>query len=225
MTSPTPSPSGPQEPQYADRSFRSPMGVLGGVLLLGFGLWLTIDAVLDGTGHTPLMAIALLLLGAPLVVAFTLRPVVYVSDVRMLVRNPFRTITIPWGKIESIEARYSTEVTAEGARYQLWSVPVSMRARKRADRRISRASAPAPAGLLGRRAPLTDPYGGVPPVRPRTEEHSLASFDQAVKDFRELADRNADNPAANAPVTYRWAYEIFAPALLGAIAVGVLAAL
>jgi hypothetical protein len=201
------------------------MGVLGGVLLLALGAWLAGDAVLDGTGRTPWLALALLLLGAPLVIAFSLRPVVYVSDTRMLVRNPFRTITIPWAKIERIEARFSTEVVADGTKYQLWSVPVSMRARKRADRRAAQAAMPAGSGgLFGRRQPTMDPYGGVPPTRSRPVDDSLASSDQAVEDFRELAERHATEPGADGPVTIRWAYEVMAPAVLGAIAVIVLAA-
>jgi hypothetical protein len=202
------------------------MGVLGGVLLLGFGVWLAIDAVVEGTGRTPWLALAWLLLAAPLVFAFGLRPVVYAGDTRMLVRNPFRTITIPWAKVESIESRFSTEVVADGTKYQLWAVPVSMRARKRADRRASRAAAPGRGGgafgrgggsdPFGRRGG-TDPFGRASATRP--EEPSLAYSDQAVLDLRDLAERHADAPGADAPVTSRWAYEIFATAFLGLVAV------
>lgn len=223
MTSPTP--QTPQQPKYADRAFRSPMGVVGGVLLLAFGIWLVTDAIAYGAGHAPLLALAWLLLAAPLVIAFTLRPVVYVSDARMLVRNPLRTITIPWARVETVHAKYSTEVVTDDATYQLWSVPVSMRARKRADRHSFRASSPsASGGLFGRRA-SSDPFAATRPAAPRSEEPVLASSDQAVKDLRELAERNAGNPGADAPVTIRWAYAVIAPAALGAIAVIILLAI
>ncbi len=229
MTSPTPSPGSSQQPKYADRAYRSPMGILGGSLLLALALWLVIDAGLRGSGRTPLLALSWLLLGAPLVIAFTLRPVVYVSDARMLVRNPFRTITIPWARVESLQARYSTEVVADGTKYQLWSVPVSMRDRKRANRRNDRAASPPPpssGGLFGRgrgSADLFAPDRSARPARPQPEASLLASSDQAVQEFRDLAERNADHPSASDPVTVRWAYSVMAPAVVGAVAVVVLA--
>lgn len=186
------------------------MGVLGGVLLLVFGVWLVSDAVLYGAGRTPWVALSALLLAAPPVVAFTLRPVVYVSEKRMLVRNPFRTVTIPWARVESVNAKYSTEVVAGGVAYQLWAIPVSMRARKRAERRGGRTTEPdGPPGLLGRTR--------VRPVTP-VEEPRLASSDQAVLDLRELAERNAENPDAQGPVTRTWAWPVHLPAVLGLIA-------
>ena len=210
MTSPTPSPQPPRRDAYADRVFRSPTGVFGGVLLLIFGVWMVADAVLHGPGRTPWVALSALLLAAPPVSAFTLRPVVYVSERRMLVRNPFRTITIPWARVESVDAKYSTEVVAGGVRYQLWAIPVSMRARKRAERRGGRAmELDGPPGLLGRTR-----VSRVTPVA----EPQLASSDQAVLDLRELAERNAGNPDAQGPVTKTWAWPLFAPALLGLIA-------
>jgi Bacterial PH domain len=224
MTSPSPSPT-PQQPKFADRAFRSPMGIAGGCMTLALGLWLVLDAGLRGSGRTPLMSLAFLLLGAPLVVAFTLRPVVYVGDHRMLVRNPFRTITVPWARVEAVHSRYSTEIVADGTKYQLWAVPVSMRARKRAYRQTARAAAPAaPGGLLGRGRgrDMSDPFGpGRParPARPESDGPVLAPSDQAVEDLRDMARRNAEHPESQAPVAVRWAYEVIAPAVAGAIAV------
>ncbi len=219
MTSPN-----PQPPQFADRAFRSPMGIVGGVLLLVFGVWLVGDAVAHGSGRAPLFALAWLLLLAPMVIAFTLRPVVFAGSERMRVRNPFRTITIPWARVRGVEAKFSTEVVTDGAKYQLWSVPVSMRARKRADRQMARATMPAGGGgLFGRRG-APDPFATARPARPASDQPVLAPSDQAVRDLRDLAERNAPNPGADAPVAIRWAYEILAPAALGAVALIVLAA-
>ncbi|MFV2118657.1 PH domain-containing protein [Streptomyces sp. Act-28] len=133
MTSPEqPGKSGtPSEPAYADRSYRSPSAMVGGALLLGIGLWMGGDALFRGDGRTPWTAAAALLLGVPLVIAFTFRPAVFANDDRMRIRNPFRTVVVPWAAVESLRATYSTEVvTHDGARYQLWAVPVSMRQRK-----------------------------------------------------------------------------------------------
>ncbi|GGP89811.1 PH domain-containing protein [Streptomyces roseolilacinus] len=133
MTSPEqPGESGKtSEPAYADRSYRSAPAMVGGALLLGIGLWMGGDALFRGGGRTPWTAAAALLLGVPLVVAFTLRPAVFANDDRMRIRNPFRTVVVPWAAVESLRATYSTElVTRGGAKYQLWAVPVSMRQRK-----------------------------------------------------------------------------------------------
>ncbi len=230
MTTPTPSPDAPQRPKYADRAFRSPMGIAGGALLLALAVWLVVDAGLRGSGRTPLMALACLLFGAPLVFAFTVRPVVYVSELRMLVRNPFRTITVPWGQVESIEARFSTELVADGKKYQLWSVPVSMRARKRANRRTIKAAEPVPSsgGLFGRNRASADmfaPEQSARSARPQPEGPVLAPFDQAVEDLLAMARRHADDPGAKNPIATRWAYEVITPAVLGALAIVLVAVL
>ncbi|MDI5967361.1 PH domain-containing protein [Streptomyces sp. SL13] len=210
MTSPTPSPQPPEQSAYADRAFRSPMGVFGGVLLLIFGVWLVTDAALHGPGRTPWVALSGMLLAAPLVIAFTVRPVVYVSDKRMLVRNPFRTVTIPLARVESVEAKYSTEVFAGGKKYQLWAVPVSMRARKRADRRSTRTMVPdGPPGLFGRTR--------VRHVTPAAEP-VLASSDQAVIALRDLVELHSAAPQAQGEITQRWAWPVYVPAALGLIA-------
>src|SRR4051812_12603124 len=66
----------PPPQQYAERSYRSPASLAGGVLLLLLGGWLGADALLRGTPHTKLTTVFALLLGVPLVAAFTLRPLV-----------------------------------------------------------------------------------------------------------------------------------------------------
>lgn len=128
------------EQAYADHAFRSGAAMTGGVLLLALALWLGGDAVIRGEGRTPWLALAGLLLAVPLVVAFTLRPAVYANETRLRVRNPFRTITMPWATVESLTAAYSSEVVAEGQKYQMWAIPVSLRARKKAARGTGRPS-------------------------------------------------------------------------------------
>ncbi|WP_059013093.1 PH domain-containing protein [Streptomyces specialis] len=104
------------EPQkYADRVYRSPAAILAGILLLGLGGWLGGDAIVRGDGRAPVTAACVLLFAVPLVVAFTFRPAVFASDERVRVRNPFRTVTAPWGTVEAIRASYSTELLAAGS--------------------------------------------------------------------------------------------------------------
>ncbi|MCQ8769378.1 PH domain-containing protein [Streptomyces telluris] len=137
MTSPSP------EQEYADRRYRSPAGIAGGVLMLALAGWLGGDAAVRGEGSTPWLALAGLLCVVPLIIAFTLRPAVFAGASRLLVRNPFRTITLPWGAVDAVRAGYSSEVLAGGSTYQLWAVPVSLRKRKRAARGGAAEAAPA----------------------------------------------------------------------------------
>ncbi|MER5848472.1 PH domain-containing protein [Streptomyces sp. NPDC002012] len=222
MTSPTP----PAEPTYADRTFRSPAGIAGGVLLLILMCWIGGDAVFRGGGRVPWLALAGLLTAVPLVVAFTLRPVVLANEQRIKIRNPFRTITMPWTAVADLRAGYSSELfTEDGAKYQLWAVPVSLRQRKKAARQQSRRS-------------LDDPYD-------RTSVHAdvrdtkarTATADQTMADLRELVERAktgagsgkssksaATSDSSPSSVSVRWAYEVIAPAVVGAVLLVVLLA-
>ncbi|MFG2295011.1 PH domain-containing protein [Streptomyces sp. NPDC048603] len=207
MTSPAPS---ADEPVYQDRVYRSPMAMVGGVLLLALVVWLCGDAVVRGTGNEPWFGVAALLLVVPLAVAFTLRPAVYANADRMRVRNPFRTIVLPWAAVESLRSGYSAEVYTEDAKYQLWAIPVSLRDRKKANRQIARREALARKGetdpqLLGQDTPR-------------------AQADKHVDELRELAENGAKREGAQGPAAVRWAYEIIAPAVAGAVLLTVLLA-
>ncbi|MFI1398529.1 PH domain-containing protein [Streptomyces sp. NPDC020681] len=203
----------PVEPTYADRVFRSPAGMAGGVLLLVLIAWLGGDAVITGEGRTPWFALAGALLSVPLVVAFTLRPAVFVNDDRVRIRNPFRSITVPWGSVADVRAGYSSELfTNDGAKYQLWAVPVSLGQRKRAARKQARRSHSDPHMRTSASADVVD--------KPRVPQ-----ADQTVADMREIAERNASRPSAQGEVHKRWAYEVMAPAAAGAVLLVVLLAI
>ncbi|GAA1419011.1 PH domain-containing protein [Streptomyces thermospinosisporus] len=240
---PDPKPSGPDSdamgrPGRRDRVHRSPAGIAGGVLLLAVMAWLGTDAVVRGEGRTPWLALAALLLLVPLVVAFTLRPAVHVGPDRLRVRNPFRVIVLPWGRVAGLRSGYTNEVLAEdGTKYQLWALPVSLRARKRAARQEMRAQAERGQGVDvrsagrapgvgdafragGRSAARTSPSGagagagGSGPVR--------AATDQAMDELRELHEERREAASAQGEVTVRWAYEVLGPAVAGAVLLGVL---
>ncbi|MBT2395898.1 PH domain-containing protein [Streptomyces sp. ISL-100] len=208
----TSSPKPPSEPTYADRVFRSPSALAGGVLVLALAAWVGGDALVRGEGRTPWAAVAGLLFAVPLVVAFTLRPAVFANDDRLRIRNPFRTITLPWASVEGVRAGYSSEVFAGGKKYQLWAIPVSLRQRKRVARRQARQASDDPYGRTSATADVTDTGARRAPT------------DQTVDDLREQAERCAARPGAQGSPSVRWAYEIIAPCVVGAIALAVLLA-
>ncbi|MEO3974031.1 PH domain-containing protein [Streptomyces sp. CAU 1734] len=201
----------PVEPTYADRVYRSPAGMAGGVLLLALVVWLGGDAVVRGYGRTPWFAVAAVLLAAPVIVAFTLRPAVFVNHDRVRIRNPLRTVTLPLGEVEDVRAGYSTEIFSKsGAKYQMWAVPVSLRQRKKANRQQMRQAREA--GRSG------DGTGVSVPVR-------RADSDVAVDEIRQLVEMQGARPAAQGSVAVRWAYEVMAPAAAGIVLLAVLFAI
>ncbi|MGW3626071.1 PH domain-containing protein [Streptomyces sp. NPDC000880] len=208
------SPQQPAEPTYADRAFRSPAAMVGGVLLLALITWICGDALIRGEGRTPWLALAVALLAVPLVVAFTLRPAVFANNDRLRIRNPFRTITLPWAAVADVRAGYSSEAfTQDGKKYQLWAIPVSLRRRKRASRRQMQNAHDDPHGRTSVSADVTDSRARIAPA------------DQTIADLRELAELNAPLPGAQGEPQIRWAYEAVAPAVAGAVLLTVLLAI
>ncbi|MEV7883153.1 PH domain-containing protein [Streptomyces sp. NPDC002817] len=201
-----------------DRIYRSPAGIAGGALLLAIVLWLGIDALVQGEDRTPWLALASMILAVPLIVAFTVRPAVYANEDRLRIRNPFRVIVLPWGQAAALRSGYSNEVVAEsGDKFQLWAVPVSLRARKRAARKDARAERGGGAGLrLG--------FGGGGAAPAPDAGPARAETDKIMDDLREFMETRATAESAQGEVTVRWAYEIFAPAVAGAVLLVILIA-
>ncbi|AWW37936.1 membrane protein [Streptomyces sp. AS58] len=217
--SPAPQPSGPTT---KDRIYRSPMGLVAGVLLLALAGWISIDAMVNSEGSTPWQALATLLVVAPLVVAFTIRPAVFSGEDRLRVRNPFRVVELPWGEVASLRSGYTNEVVAKsGTKYQLWAVPVSLRGRKRAARKTARweaeqsgrVSRPKGMGGLGG-------FGG----GSGTDGPVRAESDQIIHDLRLTLEAREKASTAQGEVTVRWAYEVVVPVIAGAVLLAVLLA-
>ncbi|MGW7417240.1 PH domain-containing protein [Streptomyces sp. NPDC054863] len=210
-TGPTP-PSGSDEPTvYAERVFRAGANVFWGCLMLAICAWLGIDAALKSEAMTVWKVFAGLLFVVPLVVAFMLRPAVYAGEDRLRIRNPFRTIVLPWASVDAIRTGYSSEVLADGAKYQMWSVPVSLRQRKKAVRNQSRAAA------------ADDPRTSRASFgRPSADRPQVAASDQIVRDLQDLAESSATRPGAQGKPSVRWAFEIIAPCVVGLVALIVL---
>ncbi|MEV7319071.1 PH domain-containing protein [Streptomyces sp. NPDC093970] len=228
-------------PLVKDHAYRSPQALIGGVLLLVIIGWLGFDALFRGHGHVPWLALATMILAVPLVIAFTLRPAVFAGPDRLRVRNPFRLITIPWGQVAGLRSGFSNEVVTEGgAKYQLWAVPVSLRGRKKAARRQAKAAADAQRGRggsgarggfasgtglggLGGFATGTG-FGGLRPPEAGSDGPVRADTDKVMDDLREMLERRGPEGSAQGEITVRWAYEVIAPAVAGAVLLAVLLA-
>jgi hypothetical protein len=202
-------PAAAAKPVYKDRVYRSSAGLVGGVMLLGIFGWLGGDAVVSGEGRTPWLALAAMLCAVPVVVAFSIRPAVFANDDRLRVRNPFRVIELPWASVASLRSGFSNEVIDEaGTKYQLWAIPVSLRARKKAARRQAREAR----GDSSGRTSLVDQ-----PMR--------SEGDQIMADLRDLCEARAKAAGSQGEPSVRWAWEIMGPAVAGVVLLAVLIAL
>ncbi|MFE3166921.1 PH domain-containing protein [Streptomyces sp. NPDC059224] len=223
-------------PLVKDHAYRSPQALIGGVLLLVIIGWLGIDALSRGHGRTPWLALAAMILIVPLVVAFTLRPVVFAGQDRLRVRNPFRLVTIPWGEVAGLRSGFSNEiVTKDGAKYQLWAIPVSLRGRKKAARRQAKAASDARRGRTGAEGGGFGARGGLGGfatgtgfggLRPPEEADGpvRAETDKVMDDLREMLENRGEAESAQGAITVRWAYEVAAPAIAGAVLLAILLA-
>ena len=182
-------------------AYRSKSALITGGLLLAVALWMLIDTAVRGEGRTIAITVTVLLFAAVLVVALTFRGAVFAGPRELVVRNPFRTVTVPWGEIEEIRSEYSVEVRTRAAgSFHLWAVPVSLRERKRAARGAARSMA-------------ESPFGGV------REAPGLAFADRVTADLKGMTDQFAKSSTGE--VRVRWSWEVIGALLLTAAAAAV----
>ncbi|WP_406283164.1 PH domain-containing protein [Embleya sp. NBC_00896] len=179
-------------------TYRSRPAMAVGVLLIAVGIWMIIDTLVRGEGRTKWLAIAMVIFFAVLVIALTLRSAVLVGPERLVIRNPFRTIVVPWGALERVRAEYSIEVRAGDKSFHIWAIPVSLRERKRALRQQGRSAA-------------ENPYG-----QSQHDLPQLSRADQVVDDLRGMSEQFGKK--STGPVEVAWSMEIIGGMALSGIA-------
>lgn len=113
--------------------YRGPAALIGGalvVLFCGFG---AIDLLIE-SGTQDLVAAAVLALVAVLAGLYGVYPAAFAWNDRLVVRNPFRTIELPWDAVTDLSARLSFMAHTESRRFTVWAIPVSLRDRRRSER-------------------------------------------------------------------------------------------
>jgi Bacterial PH domain len=98
-----------------------PLTVLG-VLSLLIGLWFLVDALgsLDKRGHR--IGLGVTVIVGVLVFAATIRPALIADDRRVLIRNPFRSVSVPWSRVKQFSVRYFMDVDTDRRSYSSWAV-------------------------------------------------------------------------------------------------------
>jgi Bacterial PH domain len=51
------------------------------------------------------------------------RPALVVDDDGLTLRNPLRTVRLPWSQVQGVAMGWALTVTAAGVRHRVWAVP------------------------------------------------------------------------------------------------------
>jgi hypothetical protein len=113
--------------------YRAAAALIGGVLVLLFCGIGAIDLIIED-GTQDLLGASILLLVAVLSGLYGVYPAAFSWPNRLVVRNPFRTIELPWDTVTDLSARLSFIAHTEARRFTVWAIPVSLRERRRAER-------------------------------------------------------------------------------------------
>jgi hypothetical protein len=199
MTSPATSTESAEKPTV----YRGVGALIGGALVTLFCLGGAVDLLVE-EGRADLVGAAVLLLVAALAFAYGVFPAAFAYDGRLVVRNPMRTITVPWSAVTNLTAKLSFIVHTEQARYTVWAVPVSLRDRRKAERtrlrELTRAEREAARGRRAGGGMSGYGFDSAPARRGGSEAIEKLSFaDQAVTEMNERIERaneRAGRPAA-----------------------------
>lgn len=209
--------------------YRGTASLVGGIAVAALCLVGILDLLIE-SGTQDLLGVAVLALIIALATAYGIYPAAFSGEALLTVRNPFRTITVPWSAVTDLNARLSFVVHTEKQRYTVWAIPVSLHDRRKAERErlkaLSRSTRPAGRGRMRGLPDMPRPT-----AMPRTDPIERLPFaDQALREMRERMDIHETRTKAAAlldhtldadqPVTVRWTWPM--PAAIGAGALFVL---
>jgi hypothetical protein len=211
-TGPDALPAQPAQPAGKPTVYRGGAAFVGGLVVSVLCTLGIIDLLVE-SGTQDLFGAALLAVMATLAVAYGVYPAAYADANQLRVRNPFRTIILPWPAVTELSARLSFMAHTEQRRYTVWAIPVSLHERRKAERvrlrELNRADREARRQLRGstRLSDIASPNSR------RTDPVERLSYaDQAV---REMGDRREaylqrnpstsdQGPAPTAAVSLAW---------------------
>lgn len=129
MTTPTGAPGPADKPTV----YRGPGAVIGGGIVLLFCLGGSIDLMVE-EGRADLIGAAVMLVVAALAFAYGVYPAAFSGEEALVVRNPLRTITLPWAVVTKLSAQLSFVAHTATRKFTVWAVPVSLRERRKLER-------------------------------------------------------------------------------------------
>ena len=214
MTTPTAPPtSGSTEKPTV---YRGPGALIGGAIVVLFCVGGALDLIIEeGTADLP--GASVMLLVAALAFAYGVYPAAFSGSDTLVVRNPLRTITLPWAIVTKLTAQLSFIAFSTTQRYTVWAVPVSLRDRRKAERSRLRELARQSRG--GQQSQQL--FGGSRPSATGHDIDRLSYADQAVTEMhaRREAWCNANGvdpevePTSTEAPTITWNVVTIAPIL------------
>lgn len=176
----TPLTADPSSPSEKPTVYRGAGALIGGalvVLFCGFG---SVDLIVED-GTRDLTGAAILALVAVLAWLYGVYPAAFAWTDRLVVRNPFRTIALPWETVTNLSARLSFVAHTETKRYTVWAIPVSLRDRRKSERvRMKEMSQAQRAARRGVSSELLQPSRG---RRPYDAVDRFSFADQAISEM------------------------------------------
>lgn len=160
--------------------YRGAAALIGGALVVLLCVAGSIDLMAEsGTGD--LTGASILMLVAVLAWLYGVYPAAFSWTDRLVVRNPFRSIDLPWSVVTDVSARLSFIAHTESKRFTVWAIPVSLRERRGAERHkvreLTQAQRAAKRGLS------PDMFGPSRSHRPADPIAGLSFADQAIAEM------------------------------------------
>jgi hypothetical protein len=122
-----------ESPTAKPTVYRGAGTFIGGLLVVVLCLLGALDLLIEA-GTQDLPGAAVLLLVGSLAFVYGVYPAAFSGEDTLVVRNPFRIITLPWPTVIELAARLSFLVYTENAKFTVWAVPVSLRERRKMER-------------------------------------------------------------------------------------------
>lgn len=231
MTTPT----GAQEPADKPTVYRGPGALIGGGIVLLFCLAGAIDLLVEA-GSADIVGAAVLLLVAALAFAYGVYPAAFSRDDALVVRNPLRTITLPWGAVTKLSAQLSFIAHTATQKFTVWAVPVSIRDRRKVERaRLKELTRQHRADDRGSSSRFGGGFGaglGAARSRPGADVERLSYADQATSEMNARREAflqragltDAEPPATDEQPTLSWNLTTIVPILVTAVFLIVVAA-
>jgi hypothetical protein len=168
------------QPAEKPTAYRGAGSLIGGgliTLFCGFG---AIDLAVEA-GTRDLTGVSILTLVAVFAALYGVYPAAFAWQDRLVVRNPFRTIELPWSAVTDLSAGLSFIAHTETRRFTVWSIPVSLRDRRKSERqRLSELAQTQRAAKRGVARDLVQPTR---PRRPVDPIDRLSFADQAIEEM------------------------------------------
>jgi hypothetical protein len=178
------------------------------------GVFLLVSLARDWANDPQPLFVAWVLLGLALVWSVFVRPAVVLDGQGVTVRNVFRDVHIPWGRVTDVGSRWNLRVCVGDRGYTAWAISSPVERPKR----IS-------GGMFGILAPgQLEKYAGVA-ARPATPAPKVTaamlarSIEQAKQEYDEAVARGALPAVPDARVRIKWVPLVVVVLLLPAITV------